>query len=161
MPVFEYRGLNAAGKTVTGLKEADSPKTLRAVLRKDSIFLTDVIGQAEGALKAGKGKGAAGAVAAAGNKEINLRRLASGGVNTDDIAVMTRQLATLLKAGVSLVEALSAMVDQVEKEQLKRILSDVKQRVNEGSSLGDALNQHVKVFGSLFVNMIRTPSRAG
>ncbi|MFT3709564.1 MAG: type II secretion system inner membrane protein GspF [Archangium sp.] len=161
MPVFEYRGLNAAGKTVTGLKEADSPKTLRAVLRKDSIFLTDVVGQSEGALKAGKGKGAAGAVAAAGSTEINLKRLASGGVNTDDIAVMTRQLATLLKAGVSLVEALSAMVDQVEKEQLKRILSDVKQRVNEGSSLGDALNTHVKVFGGLFVNMIRAGESSG
>ncbi|MBL8912446.1 MAG: type II secretion system inner membrane protein GspF [Archangium sp.] len=161
MPVFEYRGLNAAGKTVTGLKEADSPKTLRAVLRKDSIFLTDVIGQSEGAIKPGaKGKAGA-AINTAASTEINLRRLASGGVNTDDIAVMTRQLATLLKAGVSLVEALTAMVDQVEKEQLKRILSDVKQRVNEGSSLGDALNQHVKIFGPLFVNMIRAGESSG
>lgn len=161
MPVFEYRGLNAAGKTVTGLKEADSPKTLRSVLRKDSIFLTDVVGQSEGAIKPGaKGKAGA-ALNTAASTEINLRRLASGGVNTDDIAVMTRQLATLLKAGVSLVEALSAMVDQVEKEQLKRILSDVKQRVNEGSSLGDALNHHVKIFGPLFVNMIRAGESSG
>ncbi len=49
---------------------------------------------------------------------------------------MTRQLATLLGAGVTLVEALAALVDQVEKEQLKRVLSDVKQRVNEGSLAG-------------------------
>ena len=66
-------------------------------------------------------------------------KLARGRINTDDVAVMTRQLATLLGAGVALVEALTALVDQVEKEQLKRVLSDVKQRVNEGSSLADAL----------------------
>lgn len=158
MAVFEYRGLNSAGKNVTGLKEAESPKALRAVLRKDGIFLTDVVGEAEGGLKSGKGK--AGATSLGGG-DINFRKLAGGSINTDDIAVMTRQLATLLKAGVSLVEALSAMVDQVEKEKLKRILSDVKQRVNEGSSLGDALNTHVKVFGPLFVNMIRAGESSG
>lgn len=157
MPVFEYRGLNAAGKNIEGLKEAESPKTLRAVLRKDGIFLTDVVGQTEGALKPGaKAKGTS-----LGSTEVNFSKLAGGSVSTDDIAVMTRQLATLLKAGVSLVEALSAMVDQVEKERLKRILSEVKQRVNEGSSLGDALNTHVKVFGPLFVNMIRAGESSG
>lgn len=157
MAVFEYRGLNATGKNVTGLKEAESPKALRSLLRKDGIFLTDVVGEAEGGLKAGKGKSAS----ALSGGDINFRKLAGGSINTDDIAVMTRQLATLLKAGVSLVEALAAMVDQVEKEKLKRILSDVKQRVNEGSSLGDALNTHVKVFGPLFVNMIRAGESSG
>ncbi|MGV3623107.1 MAG: type II secretion system inner membrane protein GspF [Archangium sp.] len=159
MAVFEYKGLNATGKNVTGLKEAESPKALRAALRKDGIFLTDVVGQAEGGIKPGKG-GKTGA-SSGGGTEINFRKLAGGSINTDDIAVMTRQLATLLKAGVSLVDALSAMVDQVEKEKLKRILSDVKQRVNEGSSLGDALNTHVKIFGPLFVNMIRAGESSG
>jgi general secretion pathway protein F len=70
-------------------------------------------------------------------------------------------LATLLGAGVTLVEALTALVDQVEKEQLKRILSDVKQRVNEGGSLGDALGQHTKAFGNIYVNMIRAGEHSG
>lgn len=156
MAVFEYKGLNAAGKNVTGLKEAESAKGLRAALRKDGIFLTDIVGQSEG--KGGK-PGAPQSMLSGG--DVNFRKLAGGGINTDDIAVMTRQLATLLKAGVSLVEALSAMVDQVEKEKLKRILSDVKQNVNEGKSLGDALNTHVKVFGPLFVNMIRAGESSG
>jgi general secretion pathway protein F len=160
MPVFEYRGLSAAGKTTTGLKEADSPKALRAVLRKEGIFLTDVVGQADASLKGGA-KGAKAAATQALSTDINLRRLARGRVNTDDIAIMTRQLATLLGAGVTLVEALSAMVDQVEKEQLKRILSDVKQKVNEGNSLADALNGHNKVFGNLFINMIRAGESSG
>lgn len=160
MPVFEYRGLNEAGRPTTGLKEADSPKTLRVVLRKEGVFLTEVLGQAEGGLKARAG----GAMASAGqalNQDINLRKLARGRIGTDDIAVMTRQLATLLGAGVTLVEALATMVDQVEKEQLKRILSDVKQRVNEGGSLGDALGHHEKVFGKLYVNMVKAGEHSG
>jgi general secretion pathway protein F len=157
MPVFEYRGLNTAGKTVKGLLEADSPKTLRTQLRKDGIFLTDVLGQAEGS-RAAVRRGAGADLAA---RDINLRRLAGGRINTDDIAITTRQLATLLGAGVTLVESLTALVDQVEKERLKRVLSDVKQRVNEGSSLGDALGQHQKIFGSLYVNMVRAGEASG
>ena len=156
MAVFEYRGLNEAGKAVTGLKEADNPKTLRGVLRKDGIFLTDVLGQADAA-----GKRVKGAVGKALNQDVNLRRFAGGRITTDDIAIMTRQLATLLGAGVTLVEALSALVDQVEKERLKRVLSDTKQKVNEGSSLGDALQVHVKIFGNLYVNMIRAGEHSG
>ncbi|WP_224369488.1 type II secretion system inner membrane protein GspF [Hyalangium versicolor] len=157
MPVFEYRGLNNAGKTVKGLLEAESPKTLRAQLRKDGIFLTDVLGQAEGSRGAVR-KGAGAAVAA---RDIDIRKLAGGRINTDDIAITTRQLATLLGAGVTLVESLTALVDQVEKERLKRVLSDVKQRVNEGSSLADALGQHQKIFGSLYVNMVRAGEASG
>ena len=158
MAVFEYKGLNAAGKSVNGLKEADSARTLRTLLKKDGVFLTDVLGQSDGKGSTKKSGGSSGSVM---NKEVNLRKLAGGRINTDDIAIMTRQLSTLLGAGVALVEALTAMVDQVEKEQLKRVISDVKQRVNEGSSLGDALQNHVKIFGNLFVNMIRAGESSG
>ncbi|WP_225410654.1 type II secretion system inner membrane protein GspF [Stigmatella hybrida] len=157
MPVFEYRGLNSAGKTIKGLLEADSPKTLRSQLRKDGIFLTDVLGQAEGS----RGAVRKGAGAALAERDIDLRKVARGRVTTEDIAITTRQLATLLSAGVTLVESLTALVDQVEKERFKRILSDIKQRVNEGSSLADALGQHQKVFGSLYVNMVRAGEASG
>jgi general secretion pathway protein F len=160
MAVFEYRGLNEAGKTVGGLQEADSPKVLRAVLRKDGVYLTEVVGQVDAVHPNGKARpgGKAGSIA---NLEIDVRRLARGRVTTDDIAIMTRQLATLLGAGVTLVEALSALVDQVEKERFKRVLSDVKQHVNEGSSLADALGAHQKVFGTIYVNMIRAGEHSG
>ena len=156
MPVFEYKALDAAGKTVRGMLEADSPKTLRSQLRKDNKFLTEVIGQAEGGRNVMKG-----AQAASANRDVNLGKMARGRITTDDIAITTRQLATLLGAGVTLVEALTALVDQVEKERLKIILSDVKGRVNEGSSLADALAIHQKIFGSLYVNMIRAGEHSG
>lgn len=168
MAVYEFKGLNAAGKTITGLKEADSPKTLRTLLKKEGVFLTDVTGQSEGksnratvkGAAAGKGGGLGGAAEAL-NQDINLRRFARGGISTDDIAIMTRQLATLLHAGVALVEALTALVDQVEKERLKMVLSDIKQRVNEGSSLADAMTSHEKVFGKLYINMVRAGEHSG
>jgi len=154
MPVFEYRALNEAGKVVSGLKEADSSKTLRSLLRKDGVFLTDVVGQLEGARPAAAGTRLP-------SKDIDLKKIVRGRITAEDIAITTRQLATLLGAGVTLVEALTALVDQVEKERLKRLISEVKQRVNEGSSLADALTPHQKVFGPLYVNMIRAGEHSG
>lgn len=157
MPVFEYRGLNSAGKQIKGLLEADSPKTLRSKLRADGVFLTDVLAQAEGS----RGAVSRGANAAQVARDIDLRKLGRGRVNTDDVAIFTRQLSTLLGAGVTLVESLTALVDQVEKERFKRALSDIKQRVNEGSSLADALGQHPKIFPNIYVNMVRAGEASG
>lgn len=172
MPVFEYRGLSEAGKQVSGMLEADSAKTLRAMLRKNGVFLTDVLGQVDGARGGSPGaaakatKGARGASAAeqagkALSRDINIGKLARGRISTEDIAIMTRQLATLLHAGVTLVESLTALVDQMDKERFKRIISDIKARVNEGSSLAAALEAHPKVFNPLYVNMIRAGEASG
>ena len=151
MPVFEYRGLSAAGKQVTGLLEADSSKSLRAQLRKIDVFLTDVLGQSEA--RTGR--------KAAADREVQFGKMFQGRVSSEDVAVITRQLSTLLHAGVTLVESLAALVDQTEKDRLKRALSDVKQRVNEGSSLADALGQHPRIFGNLYVNMVRAGEASG
>jgi general secretion pathway protein F len=162
MAVFEFKGLNAAGKTITGLKEADSPKTLRVLLKKEGVFLTDVVGQSDGKSNRAPMRGAAAKAASdVLNQDVNFKRLARGGINTEDVAIMTRQLATLLHAGVALVEAMSALVDQVDKERLKIILSDIKQRVNEGSSLADAMTHHEKMFGKLYINMVRAGEHSG
>jgi general secretion pathway protein F len=147
MPVFEYKALSAAGKTVQGLREADSPKTLRATLRREGVFLTEVVGKQQAEAQAAR--------------EVNVRRWVLGRVSAEDLAIATRQLAVLVHAGIPLVEALTALVEQVDKERLKRILGDVKQRVNEGSSLADALAAHPRVFGELYVNMIRAGEHSG
>src|SRR5574338_386481 len=127
MPVFEYKAITAGGKAVQGLREADSPKALRAVLRR----------------------------------EVNVRRWVFGRVSATDLAIATRQLAVLVGAGIPLVEALTALVDQVEHERLKRVLGDVKQRINEGAALADALAVHPRVFSTLYVNMIRAGEHSG
>src|SRR6266545_2980795 len=121
MPVFEYRALTSGGKAVVGLREADSPKTLRSTLRREGVFLTEVVGQKQADAQAAR--------------DVNVRRWVIGRISAEDLAIATRQLAVLVHAGIPLVESLTALVEQVEKEKLKRVLGDVKQRVNEGSTL--------------------------
>lgn len=150
MPVFEFRALDSGGKTITGMREADSPKGLRQVLRREGVFLTDVLGE--------KGKNEKGKAEPLGQVKVEFF---AGRVSADDISIMTRQLAVLIGAGVTLIEALTALIDQIENERLKRILSDVKQRVNEGATFADALAQHPKAFSNLFINMIRAGESSG
>jgi general secretion pathway protein F len=149
MPVFEYKGLTEAGKEVRGVRDSDSAKNLRTLLRKEGIFLTEVEAQKE----------AAGGTDA--KREVDVKKWMVARVTSSDIAVMTRQLAVLTHAGVTLVEALTALQDQVDHERLKLIISQVKTRVNEGSSLADALALHPKVFSNLYVNMIRAGEHSG
>ena len=147
MPVFQYKALDAAGKAVQGLKEADSPKTLRAALKRDGVFLTEVLGAQEQKAQAAR--------------DVSVKRVILGRVSPTDLAIMTRQFAVLVGAGIPLVETLGALVEQIDHEKLKRILSDVKQRVNEGASLADALAAHPKVFATLYVNMVRAGESSG
>jgi general secretion pathway protein F len=147
MPVFEYKALSAAGKAVQGLKEAESPKALRTALKRDGIFLTEVLGEQQQQAQA--------------QRDVNVKRWVVGRVSAEDLAVTTRQLAVLIHAGIPLVESLAALVEQVEHERLKRVVSDVRQRVNEGASLADALASHPRVFSTLFVNMIRAGESSG
>jgi general secretion pathway protein F len=147
MPVFVYKALTGAGKAVQGLQEAESSRALRAVLKRDGVFLTEVLGEQQQQAQEAR--------------DVNVRRWVVARVSPEDLAVTTRQLAVLIHAGIPLVEALSALVEQVEHERLKRIISEVKQRVNEGASLADALAAHPRVFSTLYVNMIRAGESSG
>ena len=151
MPVFEYRGLNEAGKPLKGVRDADTAKALRALLRKEGVFLTDIVAE----------KKAGNEAKAGGKVDIDLKKALAGRITTSDVAIMTRQLAVLIGAGVALVEGLTALQDQVDHEKLKLIVSQVKTRVNEGSSLADAMAQHPKIFSTLYVNMIRAGEHSG
>lgn len=155
MPVYEYKGFDAAGKVVKGLREADGAKVLRALLRRDGIMATEV------RESGGKGQVEGGTAQAKGgllDKEVDLSFLQS--VSAEDMGVATRQLATLLQAGVSMVDSLTALIEQTENKALKRILARVKTEVNEGSSLADAFAQH-KVFDHIYVNMVRAGESSG
>ncbi|RME21870.1 MAG: type II secretion system protein GspF [Deltaproteobacteria bacterium] len=144
MAVYKFKGVTTAGKTVSGIRSADSARALHNVLKREGIFPTEITEQGE------KAQGG----------EIDLKRL-SRRVSARELSVITRQLATLLKAGVTLVESLSAVIDQSENPTMKLVLSQVKQRVNEGSSLAEAMAQHPKVFPELYCNMVRAGESSG
>lgn len=146
MAVFEYKALAATGKRVKGVIDADTPVQARRKLRDQQLFPTEVVAHT------GAPGGADDRVEA---------RLPIGQVRTRDVALMTRQLAVLLKAGMPMAEALSAVLDQTERPKLRAAIFDVRDRVNEGSRLADALRQHPTIFSSLYVNMVGAGEASG
>jgi general secretion pathway protein F len=144
MPVFEYKGVNAKGKSLKDFIDAPNVNEARTRLRRENIFVTEIVESLK-------------AQAASSSQKISL----SGGVSVQDLSLMTQQLSTLLSSGVRLVDSLSALVDQVESIKLKQALSDIRARVNEGSSLADAMRQHPKIFNNLYTNMIRAGEASG
>src|SRR5215831_15677010 len=166
MPVFAYKGLDGRGKPTSGMRAAASAKALRAALRKDGVFLTELREE-----RAGRGGVPAAAVVTVGGavaqertgllqREVDFGRIFER-VKPQEVAVLTRQLATLLRAGIPLAEGLAALTEQTDNNKLKKTLGDVKQKVNEGSALADAMGDHPKVFPELYINMVRAGETAG
>ena len=148
MAVFEYRGLTvASGKNVRGVKDADNMKMLRAVLKREGVMLTEA--HEDTTHKVGGTK-----------KTFDFKQFFER-VTTSDVAMMTRQLSTLIGAGIPLVEAVTALQEQVDKEGLRRALANVRDRLNEGSDLAKALEQHPKLFPPLYVNMVAAGEASG
>jgi general secretion pathway protein F len=145
MPVFEYKGVTASGKKVSGVQDGEGLKSVRAKLKKDGIVVLEI---REG-----------GALLAAGrSREF---KLGSGRVRLTDLANSTRQLATLLSSGLPLMEALTVLVEQEEAPALKSALSSVRDSVREGASLAEALKANPKAFSALYVNMVSAGEASG
>jgi general secretion pathway protein F len=149
--VFEYKGFDAAGKAVSGSVDSDGAKNARAKLRKQGVFPTDVVEQNA---KAGgvRGKGI--------NIQIDFSKYFQR-VSAQDLSSLTSQLSTLVGAGIPMVEALSAMIDQVENPKLRVVLAEVRDKVNEGSTLAQAMRDHKNIFSDLYVNMVRAGETSG
>jgi general secretion pathway protein F len=145
MPIYEYTALNATGKKIKGLVDADTLRSARTKLRTQNIFPTDI----KESIKAAKD-----------NKQ-NVKNFFGDRVSLKELTVATRLLATLSNAGLPLVAALNALADQVESPTLKRIIVDIKERVEQGSSLAKALAAYPKVFPRLYVNMVQSGEASG
>jgi general secretion pathway protein F len=145
VPVYEYRALNTSGRAVKGIVDADSSRAARLKLRRNGIFPIELHEEAE---------------AQGDKREYDVLRFLRR-VKLQEVAITVRQLSTLLSAGLPLVESLTAIIEQVPNPALKKIVTQVRERVNEGSSLADAFAQHPRIFSSLFVNMTRAGERSG
>jgi general secretion pathway protein F len=145
MPVFAYRGLAANGRSVAGVVDADSVRTARGKLRERGIFPTD-LAEEESAAK----RSLSDYFPSFGRR-----------IPPSELSLLTRQLSSLLGAGVQLVDALAALADQSTRPVTKRLLSQVRERVREGTSLGDAMAAHPDTFSDLYVGMVRAGEAAG
>ena len=146
MPVFEYIGLNSAGKNIKGSVDSESVRSARQKLRAQNIFVTEI---REGTQKA---KASARDVTAF---------FQSDRIKSKDLGVLTRQLSTLIGAGLPLVSSLQALSEQTDAITVKRIVLQIKEKVEGGSSLAKALGAFPKSFPSLYVNMVSSGEESG
>ncbi len=142
MPTFEYRGINKKGEDVKSRIDADTIRSAQAKLKKDGIFITDI--------KSSKT-----------DKAKRKKAASKGRVSTEDLSMMTRQLATLLKANIPLVDTLSAVKDQVENPNLKEALTDIRNQVNEGKPLFKSMAKYPKFFSKIYVYMCEAGEKSG
>lgn len=146
MAVYVYSGLAVkTGKKVTGVRDADNAKMLRALLKREGVLLTEAAEE-----KRDKKRG----------RSINFGAFFKR-VSVGDVAMLTRQLATLVGAGIPLVEAVSALIEQVDKEELKTTLSLIRDRLNEGTALAKALEAHPHIFPPIYTNMVAAGEVSG
>jgi general secretion pathway protein F len=146
MAVYAYKGIDARGKSVKGIRDADSAKAVRTVLKRDGVLATEILEQSEAARKSAR--------------DIDFARMFRR-VSPMDVAIATRQLSVLLRSGVPLVEALSALIEQLDHPELKTAFTDTRNQVNEGSTLADALKAHPNIFLTLYVNMVAAGEASG
>ena len=145
MPVYRYKGYDSkTGASRKGTVDAESPKAARLKLKtKDKIIVSEI--SEEVALdKLKKGK-----------------PLFGGGVKSTDIAIMTRQFATLQTAHLPLDETLKALTNQVENEMLRNALANLKEQISEGKSLHESMGNFPSVFDRLYVNMVKAGEASG
>lgn len=143
MAAFEYLALTASGRQQKGVLEADTARQVRSQLREKSLTPLEVH-----------------AVVAKNKTGKNNFRL-GGGIKTVDLALVTRQLATLVEAAIPVEESLKAISEQVERPKIKSMLLAIRAKVVEGHTLADALAEFPQAFDHLFRSMVSAGEKSG
>jgi type IV pilus assembly protein PilC len=139
MPSYEWKGRDRDGNPQTGVLIGDSKEAVIAALRRQQIVVTTV-----------KEKG----------KEIALPKF-GGGIKSKDIAVFTRQFSVMIDAGLPLVQCLDILGQQQENKAFQKVILQVRQDVEAGSSLAEAMRKHPQAFDDLYVNMVAAGEAGG
>ncbi|MGQ0614646.1 MAG: type II secretion system F family protein [Planctomycetaceae bacterium] len=155
MAIYEYKGFDTSGGARTGIIDADSPREARSRLREQSVMVTELI-----VSEVSTGAAAADAPKrlSAFRRAFQFQRRVKG---VAGLPIYTRQLATLLRAGIPLTQALGALIEQVDERDMEAIFRDLREQVVRGTSLADALRAHPSLFDDLFVNMVRAGEASG
>jgi type IV pilus assembly protein PilC len=141
MPTYVFKGRNRLNETVVGERVADNREALRQILRREQVTLTSV-----------KEKG----------REIGIPKI--GGrkkVKAKDLSLFTRQFSVMIDAGLPLVQCLDILAQQQDNKYFQQTLMQVRQDVEEGSTLAAAMARHRKVFDQLYTNMVEAGETGG
>lgn len=148
MPIFEYKAVDSANKQRKGIIDADTPREARLKLRKNSLYVTDI------KETKGRKKGKTGIKGITGIDAPNKQR-------NDQVAAVTRQMASLLRAGIPLAEAMRMVIEQAPDRKIEAVFRDMREKVTQGITLGDAAALHPAYFTDLYVNMVRAGESSG
>lgn len=143
MALYTYKGLEKGGKEVKGSVAAESVVQAKQKVKTMGIMLMEIHEQSSDVLKS----------------QATISLISS--VSKAELALMTRQLSTLIKAKIQIVEALGTLMDQMENPHMKVMLSEIRQKVNEGSSLAKAFADYPKIFDNVFINMVDAGEASG
>lgn len=147
MPVYEYSALNKSGKTIKGIINADSQAAARNKIRQTGNYPVEI----QETVPVSK--------RTRGRKSSPFR--ITQRVRQQEVSVATRQLATLLGAGIPLVSALNGLIEQTSNQTFKKIIAQLKDSVNEGNSFTAALAEHPRLFSRIYVNMVKSGEASG
>ncbi len=140
MEAFRYRALNAAGRTVSGVMQADTPRQVRMQLRSQGL-LPFTVEQVQAAERS--------------------RQLWARGLSAVELSLITRQLATLVASGLTMEEALKALIDQAAESLTREVLSGVKAGIASGQSLSAALAGYPKSFPDFYCALVHGGEESG
>jgi type IV pilus assembly protein PilC len=150
MQTYKYVALTGEGKRVTGSVQAEREDEAVSQLQGQSLTILSI---SQGVGGAGSGSKAVGAKR---GFAVSLQR-----IKLDDLVLFTRQMATMIGAGIPLLEALEIMEEQVENKRFSGIVGQVVRRVAGGGDFSEALAEHPKVFNRIFINMVRSGEASG
>ncbi len=136
MPNYKYTAKDKTGKTITSISQSADENSLIENLHKQDMIVVSI-------------------------KEEKTRKMAARSVKLDELVIFSRQFATMIDSGIPLAQTLSILTEQVEDKYLARIILEMRQAIEDGSSFSDALKKHPKVFSDLYVNMVRAGEVSG
>ena len=166
MPTFSYQAINHAGKDTLGTLEATNRNDAVAAIRKRGLQPLSVV---EGSSRADK-RPTAQPAEDSGNgspeatepiRAVAPRRRGGRRVSKRELPAFTRQMGTLLKAGIPVMQALSVLSEQCESEGMSKLTLEVRESIAGGASLSEALSDHPKLFNRLYVNMVNVGEQGG
>ncbi len=153
--IYVYEALNSKGETVTDTVDASSEGTARTKIRGLGLYPVSI--RKEEVSTNGKSSSSVGlkGIAARITDTISVK------FSSKHVGMFSRQLATLLKAGMPLLTAITDIIEQIENKHFKRVAADLKDKLEEGSTFSAALSRHRGIFSDMYINMVRVGENLG
>jgi general secretion pathway protein F len=155
--IFEYDALNNKGKTLSDVIDASSEQAARQKLRSQGLYVIK-IKLHDAVRKAGESSAADSALRRYYEDAVHYFRMK---FSAKQVGLFSRQLATLLNAGMPLLTSINDIIEQIDSQDFKHIIVDIKEKLEEGSSFSSCLDRHRAVFSDMYINMVRVGENLG